>query len=464
MNSRILGTTFSLGILSVLVACGSTESSEFGNGSNDEGALGTGGGSGQTFNGSNGSNASGGVGSTVLNECATTKLGAQLSPANLVVMYDQSGSMGDGTGGANGRGEWSCNNQNVFCEGGVLDSNDVVCYRNTNGQLTFNGGNLSKGGQACAAGKLPGGNPGFFCDGVVAGLSGCTMSRGFDPAKKWVPVANAMSAFFESPQSKGVQASLSFFPKQLAQDASEFCAPASFSSASTSMQPLPSAAFKADLSKHYPTGATPTGPAITGAYEQAKSVTLPGTTAIVLVTDGQPYGCNGTNGSAKDFEDARTAIASASGNATKPIKTYVIGIQDGQNLSALNELAVAGKSGSATIVSVSDPSSTTASVLKALETIRGQAISCDVPLPAPPAGQTLEIGKVNVVVSVGGKDSVLSYSKDCANGSGWHYDNPSSPKMVQLCPASCSSARGDSNGKLSIAFGCSTQGGSGQIF
>jgi len=53
----------------------------------------------------------------------------------------------------------------------------------------------------------------------------------------------------------------------------------------------------------------------------------------------------------------------------------------------------------------------------------------------------------------------LDYNADCTNGTGWHYDNPSTPTKILICPGSCNTLLANANGKIDILFGCATQGG-----
>src|SRR5207247_1814907 len=76
----------------------------------------------------------------------------------------------------------------------------------------------------------------------------------------------------------------------------------------------------------------------------------------------------------------------------------------------LNRIAVAGGTQSAIIVSVSDPAATKTAFQQALEKIRGASLTCVAPLPLPPAGQTLDVTAVNVVLKVGGGQHPPKYS------------------------------------------------------
>ena len=96
----------------------------------------------------------------------------------------------------------------------------------------------------------------------------------------------------------------------------------------------------------------------------------------------------------------------------------------------------------------------------AFNAIRGQVkLGCDFGLPPPPNGQTLDKDRVNVAFTSGsGQETPLVYSADCSQPNGWHYDNPANPQRIVLCPNTCATAQADQNGKLTLAFGCITNG------
>ena len=126
----------------------------------------------------------------------------------------------------------------------------------------------------------------------------------------------------------------------------------------------------------------------------------------------------------------------------------------------LNEIAAAGGTEKALIVDTTDPAQIGPDFEKTLDLIRGQALSCDLSLPAPPAGKVLDIDAVNVILTdAAGGSSAIPYSKDCASGTGWHYDDVTHPAQVQLCTASCDAAKARTSGKVQVVFGCATEGG-----
>lgn len=94
--------------------------------------------------------------------------------------------------------------------------------------------------------------------------------------------------------------------------------------------------------------------------------------------------------------------------------------------------------------------------------IRASRIACELPLPPPPAGMLLDPRRVNVAVRGSSGSTTLPYVGSAAacdpTRGGWHYDNPTMPTSVVLCPASCDFARLEtataSGGGIDVLFGC----------
>ncbi|MBS2013342.1 MAG: VWA domain-containing protein [Deltaproteobacteria bacterium] len=367
---RVVWSVLGVCSFALLVACGTEGASEFpptdppktddgnGNGNFDTQSAPVDGGGGGTTDGNSDPS------------CATVKAEAKLTPVNMVVMYDQSGSMGD-----------------------------------------------------------------------------TTESPTFDPTKRWIPVGNAMKAFFTDPASAGMRASLSFFA-----DATNSCNVANYSTAEVPLTALPSATLSSTIDAHAPKGDTPTRPAMQGAIAQAQAVLAshPGEkTVIVLVTDGEPYGCGINNATQSNAEIANvvTDVSAVAGT----IPTYVVGV--GPSVANLDAVAAAGGT-TALHVSVGTPATTTAELVTAMGKIRGQLASCDFAIPAPPDGRTLDLDKVFVVRTPSGKAAeTLPYDQSC-KGAGWRYDDPKKPAKVILCDATCDVVKADPGGKIDVQFAC----------
>ena len=284
--------------------------------------------------------------------------------------------------------------------------------------------------------------------------------EGGDPKVKWIPVNTGMKAFFSDPASSGYNASLQFFPAP--GDIAATCG-AAYASPLVPLTSLgQSQSLITALDKAAPQGGTPTLPALQGAIAYAKQTTAARPeekTVVVLVTDGEPgLMVNGVFSPGCDNNDIAhvSAAAAAAYNGTPQIPTYVVGV--GSSLQKLDAIAKAGGTTSAFVIPVSNPTETTATLQKALESIRSQVkLSCDFALPAAPAGQTLDTNRVNVAFTSGtGTETPLVYSADCSAANGWRYDDITKPQRVELCGAACTNAQSDRNGKLSVALGCQT--------
>lgn len=271
-----------------------------------------------------------------------------------------------------------------------------------------------------------------------------------NPASKWKVVTKALEGFFRSFESAEITVSLIAFPNGNECAASTYQTP-------IERQKLPTGAdaLVAKMNGLAPNGTTPTTPAAEGAVNYAKTVDAAlkgkGKTVIVFATDGLPQGC--TN----------NTIASAGnvvGAVSTTIKSYVIGV--GNLLTPLNELAVKGGTSKAILVSTANTTQASADLTAALAAIRGASLACEYAMPAAPAGQTLDINKVNVQFTLqGGSPETLPYSADCSNPKGWRYDNAQTPTKISLCQNACDNVKSvaGTQAKLDVVLGCKTEGG-----
>ncbi len=341
-------------------------------------------------------------------------------------------------------------------------------FGDPNGGLLGDGGqNGSSGGAFGSSGSSgnPGGvTPGSACATSSAGANGLPVylvfmvdkSGSMDQNSKWTSATAALDNFFGSTTSTGLHASIQFFGQ------SDKCNTAVYATPAVPMTALPAGpTFQSIIAKNNPGGGTPTIAAEGGAilYAQQIQKTLkPGEkVVIVLVTDGDPNDCAQNP---KDVAGAAAEVAAAAKAVAASIPTYVIGVgPDAQNLNAI---AVGGGTSQAIMVATNNPAQTTADLAKAIGQVRTSSLGCDYTLPAPPNGQTLDINSVNVnYTPPGGKSQTLTYSKDCSDPNGWHYDNPATPTLVQMCPGICATlkATGAQGAKVDVVFGCKTQGG-----
>lgn len=88
---------------------------------------------------------------------------------------------------------------------------------------------------------------------------------------------------------------------------------------------------------------------------------------------------------------------------------------------------------------------------------------CEIDIPQPPQGETVNPNEVNVVLNSGASETTfgrVDSMNDCVPGA-WYYDNASNPTQVLLCPQSCQQAndavRADSTTVINVQFGCQTR-------
>ena len=271
------------------------------------------------------------------------------------------------------------------------------------------------------------------------------------PSNHWDACVAGLDNFFTDQKSAGLFASMQVFPY----DNNE-CSTSTYQAPIVAATALPDTgnAFMTALSQNgpQPNYGTPTLPAFKGAMayaQQLQSQFKNGEkVAVVLVTDGDPNDCNSSPNNVGQ-EAAKSAAT---------IPTYVVGV--GSSLSNLNTIAKGGGTNAAILVDTSNPNQITTDFTKAVGEIRASALTCDYQIPAPPAGETLDPNKVNVVYTPdGGNGQTLSYNKDCSGtGQGWHYDDPTNPAKIQMCGASCDTLK-SAAGRVDIVLGCATQGG-----
>ncbi len=279
-----------------------------------------------------------------------------------------------------------------------------------------------------------------------------------DPVLKWQPVVAATTAFFNDPASTGLSASLTFFPAS-----SDRCEASVYEVPDVPMTELPSPAFGAAIQAVTPQsaddwrGGTPSLAIVEGTItmlDALAAVEPNATYAIVLVTDGYPQGCD---------DQSIEAVAATVQGAVGRFPTYVIGVRNPplagapDTVSDLEAIAVAGGTGHAFFIDTGDPGATTASFLTVVNGIRNQTLSCNIQMPPPPPGREFDAQRVAVRYTSGTASTELSYDPSCASTMGWHYDDPSAPTMIHLCPATCDAVQSDPEAELSVEFACEIQ-------
>lgn len=89
-------------------------------------------------------------------------------------------------------------------------------------------------------------------------------------------------------------------------------------------------------------------------------------------------------------------------------------------------------------------------------------LSCEIAIPAPPEGMSLDPARINVEISSSGTSTGLrkvANEAACGTQAGWYYDNDTAPTTVTLCPSACSLAETivrAGGGNVNVQFGCGT--------
>ncbi len=494
---RSLGVLLS-GVL-LLAGCSGSTSDEQQPGGGTGGADATG-----------GEGAGGAAGVLSTNDGVGGSAGGTASPVGGTAGTGDRGTGGDpetGTGGADcpdGTERCSCYG-NGTCNAGLVCASDLCVDLGTGGGAGAGGAPIGTGGGAGVGGLTIGTGGGAGVGGAGAGgapASGGSAGTGgactnlsvpvdlvpvnlvfivdssgsmgviadydFTPTR-WVPVRDGLLAFLNEPASRRHYASLEFFPAP--GDLAAACDVAAYEAPAVDLTALDSitatnSPFLTAFNDTTPAGGTPTLPALLGSLNYARSLELEdpdANTVVVMFTDGLPVFYIESEGGAvpgctEPLENTveNTATIAAEGLADG-IPTYVIGITDDPNgLSAVQQIAIAGGTSTATVLTTDDPAITTAEIQAELANIRSYHRSCSV--PAPEVQSTVDWEAATVLATVDGIENVLARSRGCADGLGWQYlysvDTPNTPSHIELCPDTCETIQGLPEAELSVDFGC----------
>lgn len=233
--------------------------------------------------------------------------------------------------------------------------------------------------------------------------------------------------------------------------------------------------IRASLANVKPAGATPLVGATILAYQhvhqfQQDGLLQRGNSFVVLITDGkQSEDCGDMGGRCKTAEECTNLLIEQEvPRAAAPevgIRTFVIGVPGSEADSrTLSRIAVAGGTARANCdpeknchFDVSAGGDFSAGLRQALQSIVGQSLSCDLPVPSARAE---DLNLLNVLFKPQNTARELipqDPSKPCdAGAKGWQY----SPdyKRIRLCGKYCSEVKADPAGQLTVVIGCPVQG------
>ncbi len=399
-------------------------------------------------------------------QCAEDVQKANLVPVDLLLLLDASGSMAEKVG-ARTRWELARDALAAFVKDGrsaglgvgvqlfplhtQTCQDDGTCFLPSPGGCRVFSACLAPG--AALASGLACGAPGD--DACLAGttctpLGRCSLSGG-DCVAQGQPCASGVAGDVCGARPRQCR---------LGPSARGSCSAADYQAPTVPVLELPAGADRVvgAMETRLPIGATQLGVALQGALShlRARVQANPGRRAVlVIISDGLPQGCVVSN-------DVAPALLAAR-NAVPPISTYMVGVfgdnEPPEVRATVERFAQAGGTGAAILVTPNDQLAE--KFLAALDTIRGAAIPCELPIPPPRTG-AIDFSRVNVRVGSTSAPNDLVYvtSADrCATTpDGWYYDLPpgpgSAPTRVHLCPAICARLKADPMATLELRFGC----------
>jgi hypothetical protein len=224
-----------------------------------------------------------------------------------------------------------------------------------------------------------------------------------------------------------------------------------------------------------PNGSTPLVGATLLAYkylhQSLNKGGLSGNSYVVLITDGEqsescsdPAFCN----DAQACSELLIQKAAVAAQADVNIRTFVVGVPGSERGSTvLSRLAKAGGTAAKNCDPLTDSchfdisreDNLEAALQRALQSVAGQAFTCELELPKPKDMSPVDLALVNVVFTphTGPALVIPQDLSPCEEGSqGWQYD--ASKQLIRLCGRSCSTVRSDRGGRIDVVLGCPVRG------
>jgi hypothetical protein len=333
------------------------------------------------------------------------------------------------------------------------------------------GGSDSAGGapgQGGGAGFNPGnggGGGGENCAEAVADPQNIGVSMfiavdksGSMDGDNWDSAKAAFTAFFQDSAADGMKVALRFWPEGACDEDS--CNVAACAQPQVPLGSLADPAHEQALVTLFnatqPDGPTPMSAALAGATlwatNQVGSSEGAERVVVLLVTDGEPNGC----------EEDINAIAAIAGDAytTAEVMTFAVGLQ-GSNEQDMDAIAAAGGTVQGFFIGAANAE---AELLAALQAIQQTAVSCTFAMPeSSDPSKPVDPQQVNVTYTPPGATdpiTILQVSDEAAcsaSDGGWYYDDPVSPSIITLCPASCEAVQEGDGAQVKIVLGCATE-------
>lgn len=271
------------------------------------------------------------------------------------------------------------------------------------------------------------------------------------PVSKWEAATSAFTAFFEDPAAAGLRVALRLWPDDSDGCNDDDCDAAACGQPQVALGSLGDAthsqALIDALEMTVPEGGTPVSAALDGAlvWAQAQLAAAPSEQAvIVLVTDGEPNGCD-------ENIDNIAAIAASAFAAGAPV--FVVGIE-GSNEMQIDQIATAGGTDAGYFVGSANAE---AELLAAMQDIQGKSVSCTFAYPQEEPDQPLSPDLMRIEYTSGSeviRVPRVEGPEACTAEGGWYLDDPANPMTITLCPETCNTVQGDVQARIDVAVGC----------
>jgi len=272
------------------------------------------------------------------------------------------------------------------------------------------------------------------------------LDRSGSMGNKWNTAVNALSVFFNDPQSNGMNIAITYFPSVIPGDS---CNVNLYTAPDVALGQLPihkSALENSLVGETADGGSTPLYGALKGTYDwvipyQQSNPTH--RTIVVLASDGSPNTCPSAQNTAPEL----ASLAEQAFNAG--IETYVIGMA-GANMNILHAIAYAG--GSDQAYDISFNAALFYDKMKEIQNI----FNCEYVIPDD---DSLDMNQVWVkyISSIALPDWYIPNVSDiskCPTTAGWYFDDNTAPTQINLCDLACDIVTSDPDPKLYFAFEC----------
>lgn len=219
--------------------------------------------------------------------------------------------------------------------------------------------------------------------------------------------------------------------------------------------------------------ATPTHDAFNIASAELLATTEVGEKYVVLITDGQPtqsLGCIGNGITCEPEPTSPIVAAIADARQKDAVRTFVVGSpgsekNDCTNADVRDWLSAAATAGDTAKSGCSDQgpnfchfdlsqaSDFGKAMSEALASIVG-SVSCDWTVSPPPAGQTIDPNRANMVYFDGADEySLVLRNESGSCRKGWAFTDNSRSK-IRICEDTCALLRSNPKAQVSLIFGC----------